>query len=314
MDRPELVLAQLYAFAVLAEELHFGRAAARLGIAQPPLSQQIQRLEKSVGHSLFQRGPGRVTLTAAGRELLPRAERALAELGDGLAAARAAGSGHAGRLRIGFAASLALTVLPNLLLAFRRRYPDVQLDIREMTSAPQLQALRDNVIDIGLIREPPTEDPDLRFRTLLTEPLVAVLPSAHQLAARRSVDPAQLASEPFVLLPRPAGPQLYDRIVEVCTAAGFTPRIAQHAVEWQTVCALVAAGLGVSIAPASVRRIRLSSTAFRTLEPRTARTKIAVAWRADDHDPVVTNLLEVVSPAARSSRRGGSSVSGPGTS
>jgi len=255
-----------------------------------------------------------VTLTAAGRELLPRAERALAELSDGLTAARAAGSGYRGRLRIGFAASLALTVLPNLLLAFRRKYPDVQLDIREMTSAPQLQALRDNVIDIGLIRESPTEDPDLQFRTLLTEPFVAVLPASHSLAARRSIHPGQLADEPFVLLPRPAGPQLYDRIVEVCTDAGFTPRIAQHAVEWQTVCALVGAGLGVSIAPASVRRIRLSATAFRSLEPRTARTEIAVAWRAGDHDPVIRNLLEVVSPAGRSSRPGGWSASGPGTS
>src|SRR5262252_8041787 len=131
MDRPELPLPQLHAFVVLAEELHFGHASARLGIAQPPLSQQIRRLEDRVGHPLFGRGAGRVTLTPAGRELLPAARRALAGLADALAAARAAGAGRAGRLRIGFAASLALTVLPGLLNTFRQRFPGVELDIRE---------------------------------------------------------------------------------------------------------------------------------------------------------------------------------------
>ena len=155
MERPELPLPQLHAFVVLAEELHFGHAAARLGIAQPPLSQQIRRLEEKVGHALFTRAPGRVALTAAGCELLPAARRALTDLANGLAAARAVGSGSAGRLRIGFAASLALTILPGLLRTFRHQFPGVHLDIHEMTTAPQIAALHDKTIDIGLLRDPP---------------------------------------------------------------------------------------------------------------------------------------------------------------
>ncbi|MFF7456860.1 LysR family transcriptional regulator [Kitasatospora sp. NPDC008115] len=296
MSRPELPLPQLHAFTVLAEELHFGHAAARLGIAQPPLSQQIARLEAKVGHPLFVREPGRVALTPAGRELLPAARRALADLADGLAAARAVGSGRAGRLRIGFSASLALTVLPGVLGTFRERYPDVDLDLCEMTTAPQLDALRERTIDVGLLREPPDDDGagPLGFRTVLTEPFLAVLPAGHPLAGRRTVDVAELADEPFVLLPRPVGPRLYDRITELCGTAGFAPRIVQHAVEWQTVCALVGAGLGVSLAPAGIRRLGLREVAFRPVEPRSVRTLVAVAWRREDRSPLVANLLAAV--------------------
>lgn len=207
---------------MLAEELHFGDAAARLGIAQPPLSQQIRRLEDKVGHPLFHRTPAGVTLTPVGRELLPAAQRALADLTAGLAAARAVGSGRAGRLRIGFAASLALTVLPGLLQTFRHRYPDVHLDIHEMTSAPQLAALHEQAIDIGLLREPPVDEPALDFRTVLTEPFVAVLPTAHPLAPQRTVHLADLADSPSSSSPR-VGPQLHDQIIGLCTAAGFAP-------------------------------------------------------------------------------------------
>ncbi|MEY9871464.1 DNA-binding transcriptional LysR family regulator [Streptacidiphilus sp. MAP12-33] len=294
MTRPELPLLQLHAFTVLAEELHFGRAADRLGIAQPPLSQQIRRLEERVGHPLFERGPGGVALTPVGRELLPAARRALAGLDAGLRAARSVGAGERGVLRIGFAASLALTVLPALLRTYRERFPDVALDIREMTSAPQLAALRDGVTDIGLLREPPDDATDLGFLTVLREPFVAVLPAGHRLAAGRTVPLAALADEPFVLLPREVGPQLHDRIVGLCAEAGFTPRIAQRAVEWQTMCALVQAGLGVTLAPASIRRIRLDGVAYRRTTPADARTRVAVAWRRDDRSPLVAHLLEVV--------------------
>ncbi|ASO21278.1 DNA-binding transcriptional LysR family regulator [Actinoalloteichus hoggarensis] len=312
MDRPELPLPQLHAFVVLAEELHFGHAATRLGIAQPPLSQQIRRLEDRVGHRLLCREPGRVTLTPAGRELLPAARLALAGLADGLAAARAVGSGTAGTLRIGFAASLALTVLPGLLRAFRERSPGVTLDIREMTTTPQLAALQDGAVDIGLLREPPPEDEaaGLGFTTVLTEPFVAVLPAGHPLADRRTVPVAALADHPFVLLPRAVGPRLHDQIIGLCTAAGFAPEIAQHAVEWQTVCALVETGLGVSLAPASIRRIRMKGVAFRRVDPDTVRTRVAVAWRADDRNPLVTGLLAAVRPAADATRAAASAARG----
>ncbi|MFI6520870.1 LysR family transcriptional regulator [Spirillospora sp. NPDC050679] len=303
MERPELPLPQLHAFVVLAEELHFGHAAARLGIAQPPLSQQIRRLEDKVGHALFIREPGGVTLTPAGRELLPAAQRVLTGLADGLAAARAVGSGRTGRLRIGFAASLALTVLPDLLRRFRERFPEAHLDIREMTTAPQIAALHDKSIDVGLLREPADDQAGLRFSTVLTEPYAAVLPAADPLAAQRLVPLAQLADRPFVLLPRAAGPGLHDQIIGLCAAAGFTPQVAQHAVEWQTVCALVEAGLGVSLAPAGIRRIRLKGVAFRGIEPGAVRSRVAIAWRPNDPNPLIPHLLAAV-------RQGGGSVAG----
>lgn len=298
MDRPELSLQQLHAFAVLAEELHFGRTADRLGIAQPPLSQQIRRLEAKVGHRLFTRGPGTVALTAAGRQLLPAARRALGELTAGLDAARRIGSGEAGLIRIGFAASLALTVLPGLLRAYRDRFPQVEMEIREMTSAPQVTALRERVIDVGLLREPPDEL-GLATETILTEEFVAVLPAAHPLAARRVLPLDALADEPFVLLPRAAGPRFHDRILSLCREAGFEPRLGQEAIEWQTVCALVQAKLGVSLAPASIRRMRLDGVAYRRISPNDARTTVAVAWRRGDDNPLVARFLEVaVAPRA----------------
>jgi DNA-binding transcriptional LysR family regulator len=293
MDRPEVGLHQLRAFAVLAEELHFGRAAQRLGIAQPPLSQQIRRLEDKVGHPLFDRGSGPVTLTAAGRELLPAAQRALDEVADGLDAARRVGSGKTGRLRIGFAASLAPTVLPGMLRAYRDRFPQVELELREMTTAPQVAALQDHTIDVGLLRDPPNEE-GLVIEDVLSEGFVAILPAAHPLAAHRSVRVEALADEPFVLLPRAVGPTVHDRILEVCAQAGFQPRITQRAVEWLTVTALVEAGLGVSLAPADITRFRLSRVAYRRIDPDHVRTTVALCWRRDERNILVRHFLETV--------------------
>ncbi|GAA4892961.1 DNA-binding transcriptional LysR family regulator [Stackebrandtia albiflava] len=289
MDRLDLSLTQLHAFTVLAEELHFGRAAARLGIAQPPLSQQIQRLETKVGHPLFHRTAAGVTLTAAGSTLLPAARESLGALASGLADARTAAAGRSGRLRIGFAASLALTVLPRVLRDHRTAYPGVTLDIREMTTADQLTALTEHRIDVGVMREPPDVMTGLRFTTLWDEPLVAILPKGHPLAERRTVRTADLAGSPFVLLPRTAGPGLYDRIAGLCTDAGFQPRIAQSAVEWLTVCGLVEIGVGVSIGPACIRRIAMKGIALRRIDPA-ARTRVALGWRAGDPNPLVGNL------------------------
>ncbi|MFC5830587.1 LysR family substrate-binding domain-containing protein [Nonomuraea insulae] len=180
------------------------------------------------------------------------------------------------------------------LNTYRERFPGVRIEIHEMTTAPQIAALHDRRIDVGLLREPPDDEPELGFSTVLSEPFVAVLPAAHPLAAGRTVELARLAGEPFVLLPRDHGPGLHDRIVGMCRAAGFTPEVAQHAVEWQTVCALVEAGLGVSLAPAGIRRIRLRGVAFRGVAPDDVRTSVAAAWRRDDTNPLVARLLEAM--------------------
>ncbi|WP_326815978.1 MULTISPECIES: LysR family substrate-binding domain-containing protein [unclassified Streptomyces] len=151
--------------------------------------------------------------------------------------------------------------------------------------------MRDRTIDIGLLREPPAHDAELGFETLLTEPFVAVLPSAHPFVTQRTVRVEQLADCPFVLLPRAVGPPLYDQITSLCTEAGFTPQVVQHAVEWQTVCALVETGLGMSLAPESIRGMRLKGVAFRKIEPNTARARVAVAWRKRVSNPLVPRLV-----------------------
>jgi DNA-binding transcriptional LysR family regulator len=203
-----------------------------------------------------------------------------------------------GRLRIGFAASLAPTVLAPMLRAYRDRFPQVELELREMTTAPQIAALREHTIDVGLLRDPPGEE-GLVTEEVLSEGFVAVLPAAHPLAAHRSVRVAALADEPFVLLPRTAAPTVHDRILEVCAQAGFQPRIAQRAVEWLTVTALVEAGLGVSLAPAGITRFRLSRVAYRRIDPDRVRTTVALCWRRDERGVLVRHFTET----ARAVRR-----------
>ncbi len=280
---PEIDLRQLRAFVAVAEELHFGRAAARLGIAQPPLSQQIRRLEAKLGHPLFVRGTRRVALTAAGSALLSVARGIFAQLGDGLEAARRAGRGESGRLRVGFPASMALTIMPAVIRRYRDRHPGVELVLRELTTAPQLDALRAGLLDVGFLREPP-EEAMLDHAPVLREGFVAVLPADHPLG--------RLAGEPFILFPRALGPAFHDRITGLCRAAGFAPRIAQEAAEWQTVAGLVEAGFGVSIAPACIARIRLDGVAYRPLSPAAAHTIVALAWRRGERDPVTARFVE----------------------
>ncbi|WP_214415340.1 LysR family transcriptional regulator [Sphaerisporangium fuscum] len=289
--RPELESRQLHAFVVLAGELHFGRAAERLGIAQPPFSQQIRRLEERVGYPLFERTSRGVRLTPAGRQLLPAARQALEQVNSGLEAARRTGRGELGTLRLGFAASLALTVLPGVIAAFRQAHEGVRLEVHEMTTTEQVRALHAERIDVGLVREAVDRE-GLTAEPLLSEEVVAVLPATHPLAGERRVPLEALAGEPLVLFPREHGPEFHDRLVELCRRAGFTPRVAQRAVEWQTVCALVAAGLGVSLAPAGVRRIRITGVAYRRLAGGSPRTTVTLCHRREDSTPLLTRFLE----------------------
>lgn len=287
MDLPEVELRQLRAFTVVAEEAHVGRAAARLGIAQPPLSQQIQRLETKVGHALFTRHPHGMALTPAGEELLETAKSALRLVAQGLDAARRIGRGEAGRLRVGMAASLAASFLPGLVRTFRALHPGVVLDIREMTTDPQATALRDGLIDVGIGRDA-TPSEGVAVRTVAEEPLVAVLPKAHRLARNPDLNPRDLAAETFALFPSSAGAAFHDRILDVCRTAGFTPTVGYEAVEWSTLVAFVAAELAVTIAPKSVP---LAGAVRRALPPE-ALTAVTLARREDDANPLVAAFLD----------------------
>ena len=285
-------LRHLRYFAAVAEELHFGRAARRLGIAQPPLSQQIQRLEETLGCALFTRRP-RVALTPAGEALLAVARRALAQVAQGLDATRRAGRGEAGTLTVGFAASTMLGVLPAVVGAYRERFPAVELRLRELSTGAQTEALRDGTIDVGFLREPWPHEALVR-EPLLREPLVAVLPPGHPLAARRRLPLSALAEEPFVHFPREVAPTLHDQLMALCRAAGFAPRVVQVAQEWLTIVGLVESGLGVSLAPASFRRLRWGGVRYLPLSPRGMLTTIALCRPRGVPSPTADNFLRVV--------------------
>jgi DNA-binding transcriptional LysR family regulator len=279
-------------FVAVAEELSFTRAARRLGLAQPPLSQQIRRLEQQVGAVLFQRLP-RVALTEAGTVFLETARRTLAQLALGVDAAGRVGRGVAGRLTVGFASSVVFTTLPRAFRAFSARYPDVELRLQEMHSGAQLAALRAGTIDVGLLRESPS-DGDLEMETVFREPFIAVLPLRHPLGAQSRIAPRQLAKEPFILFPREIAPTLYDQIAAICRAGDFAPRVKHEALEWYTVTGLVGAGMGVSIAPAGLARLRWPGVVYRPLQPVGVQTSIVLCRRRDSSRGAVESFVRLL--------------------
>ena len=287
-------LRHLRYFVVLAEELHFGRAAKRLFIAQPSLSIQIRDLEQDVGVPLLARTNRRVQLTEAGRAFLDGARRTLADADRAVQDAQRAHRGETGQLSFGFVGSAAYEVLPSLLRAFRAAYPDVELRLQSMTTKEQVTALAERRLDLGLLRLP-LEETALSWRAVTSEPLVAVLPATHPLATRARVPLAALADEPFILYPRADSPAIRDAIIAVCHRAGFSPNIAQESGEMQTILGLVAGGIGVAlvIAPAGYRGT--GDVVFRPLEDEQAPMwEMALAWRADaEQPPVVRAFLSV---------------------
>ncbi len=277
MNRP-IDIRRLQCFVALAEELHFGRAAARLGMAQPPLTQQIQKLEREIGFAVVQRRPRKTALTDAGRALLEGAYRILREMDETAELTRRAGRGESGRVVVGVPPSVMLSGLPDAIRRFREASPHVQVVIRELSTAAIAEGLLQGRLDIGLLRET-RQVGDLDVEVLFHEPVVAVLPSGGRLAGRARLTLADLATESFVLFPRRLGEDLFDRLMASCRDAGFLPRVVQEATQWSSVVAFVEAGLGVAIAPACVERVALAGVIVRRL-------------------PGLTTLVSVCAPAA----------------
>src|SRR2546422_5641688 len=230
---PPIDLRHLRYFVAVAEELSFTRAAQRLGVAQPPLSQQIKQLEELVGSPLFERAP-RVALTDAGGVLLDVARRTLAQVEQGLDAAWRTGRGMAGRLIVGFTSTIVFTEIPRAFAVHARRYPNVELQLREMHSAAQVDALRAGTIDVGLLRESP-DDADLVTETVRRESFIALLSANHAAAKKTRLAPAALGREPFILFPRPFAPRLFDEIAAVCRTGDFYPSVRHEAADWHTI-------------------------------------------------------------------------------
>ncbi len=294
-------LKQLRYFIAVAEEGHFGRAAEKLHRSQPPVSTQIGRLERELGVTLLSRTTRRVELTPAGEVFLAKAKRVLEAAEDARIAVGAAAQGLIGHLTIGFVSSAALSLLPLALRKFRNTYPDVDLNLRELTSAEQRAALLAGDIDVGLVRLPMNTE-DLAVTKVLAEPLLAALPTEHALAQKESVTLAALADVPLISFPKRLVPGAHEHLMDLFAQGGHTPNIVQEAVHLQTIVSLVASGIGVSVLPASARRSPLAGVVYRRLEHEFP-TWLGLVSRRDSPYPVVANFtraaLSVAEEAAR---------------
>ena len=279
-------LRHLRYFVAVGETLHFGRAAERLNISQPPLSRQIAMLERELGVKLFDRSARGVRLTPSGAALLPRAQRLLQEAQTLVGGAGELARGEVAVLNLGFLAASAYGVLPSLLPSFRRARPGIRVTLSEATSDRQLASLMDGSLDAGILL-PPVGRPSLAFLPLAREPLVAALPAARRWPSRLTL--SRLAREPFILFPRQAGPGLHDLITRFCERAGFVPRVEQEAVQMPTIVSLVAAGMGVALVPSSLRSMRRMGVVYRALADAPT-VEIGLAWRVRDVSPAVAAL------------------------
>jgi DNA-binding transcriptional LysR family regulator len=282
-------------FVAVAEQQSFGRAAESLDLAQPSLSLQIKKLERDLGVQLFRRTSRSVELTDAGAALLVEARSLLAQAQIAVETARNAGRGETGKLTIGFYDSAPLVIVPALLGRFRSRYPNVHLAFVELSTREQLTRLARGEIDVGILRGP-VADKEIASRHLADESLLVALPQTHPLADRDAIAPAALRDEPFVLSARAKGSALYDEIIILCHKHGFSPNVAQEANETHTVCGLVAAGIGVSIVPSSVRALHVPGIAYRPLRPR-AMIERCVAWREGAHAPALRAFIAMLPEA-----------------
>lgn len=284
-------------FVALAEECHYGRAAERLRMSQPPLSQQIRLLETELGMQLLTRTTRRVELTEAGRVLYEGAKRALDQLDRSILLAQRVQRGEAGVLRIGFVSTAAFELLSRVLRGFRLRHPEATTELFHLTSAQQAAAFEARTIDVGFLREPPAGD--VEVEVIDRERLFAVLPARHPLARHRSVSVRALRDEPFVMWDRQQTPGIAHTILELCARHGFQPKIALEVTNPPALLSLVAGGVGVSIVPVSARRLRPEKTVFRPIDDVDAFSPMSVAWRSDNANALVNRFIETVHEVCR---------------
>jgi DNA-binding transcriptional LysR family regulator len=293
-------LRHLHYFIAVAEELHFSRAAKRLNISQPPLSQQIRQLEEEIGVRLFNRTKRRVELTSAGQVFLAEARRILTMSEDAVHRTVRADKGEIGQLAMGFIGSANFSVLPQVIREFRRRFPDVEITLTEMNTSQQIEAILDGRLQVGFLRPPQgIEHEGIAAEAIFREPLMVAMPGNHALRGESSIPLRLLAREPFIMIPRQRGPGFFDYIIALCQQEGFSPNVVLEASQFHTIVGLVAAGIGLAIMPASMQRSRIEGVVFRTLAGE-AVTVLKMSWLADNRSLVLHNLLDVARKVVRS--------------
>jgi DNA-binding transcriptional LysR family regulator len=305
-------LRHLRYFIAVAEEGHITRAAARLGIQQPPLSQQIRALERELEVQLFRRRPRGVELTDSGRAFLDEARIILAHVDHAFATTRRTARGEQGRIVVGFTSSAPFVpFVPRVIRAFRESHKLVSLMLEESGTAEMVEGLRSERVDAAFIRSPVADPAGLVVQPLLEEEMLVALPAGHRLApAGRDGDDALnlavFAAETFILYRRPGGPGLYDTIIAACHGAGFSPLVGQEAPRIASTLSLVAAGLGISLVPASLQMLNMDGVVFRRLknEPR-PKAPLNLAYRRSESSPAVRSFIELVRSAASELQAGG---------
>ncbi len=285
-------LRHLRYFLAVAEELNFTRAARRIGIGQPPLSNQIRDLEDEIGAPLFRRMPHGVELTEAGQVFLPEARAIVAKAGQAKTLALRAARGELGRLRVGFTGSAAFSpIVPSSVRSFRRTYPEIDLTLEEAHTTRLLERLGAEELDAVFIRPGHADPPAFRSHTLGEEAMVIALPSGHPLAEAENLPLSSLADEPFVLFPRTAGPSLFDGIIAACRHAGFEPILGQIAPQITSIANLIAVELGVSVVPSAVAQIRVPGVTYVPIAGNGPVARLTLATRRDERSAVVQNFI-----------------------
>ncbi|MEH2072791.1 MAG: LysR family transcriptional regulator [Nostoc sp.] len=287
-------LRHLRYFIAVAEELHFSKAAERLHIAQPPLSQQIQQLEAQLGVELFHRKTKRqVQLTQAGQVFLQEAYQLLAQLQKAIELTQKTARGEKGQLQIGFTSLVTYNLLPVILRQFQEQFPEVELILQELTTSEQERALQERRINVGFAH-PPLEDNTLNQKCIQQEALIVALAETHFLAEQEKISVRSLINENFIMFPRHLGSGLYDQIVSLCQQGNFSPKVTQEAIQMQTIIGLVSAGMGIAIVPSSLQNLQRTGVVYRTVEEKTPLVETAIVWREEDITPVLHEFLQVV--------------------
>ena len=305
-------LRHLRYFLMVAEELSFTRAALRLGLGQPPLSQQIRQLEQEIGAPLFERLPRGVVLTAAGQRLQRDARALLAQAEQALNQARRAGRGELGTLRIGFTPSAAFHPFVTAAIRdYRAGFPEVGLELVEDTTTQLLSRFRSHRLDAAFLRPAEGEADPLQEDLLFEEGMMVALPAGHPLAEQQALPITALSAEAFVLYPRRNGRQLYDSIVESCRAAGFSPRIAQEAPQMSSTVTLIATGLGISLVPASMGQLLATGVTYRPILGPAPVARLSLVWQAGTAPEVTRAFAQLVQRRLRAAPRTVAPSAGP---
>lgn len=279
-------------FVAVAEELHFRRAAERLHMSQPPLSQSIRTLETALGAALLDRTSRQVALTEVGRVFLDHCRPVIALFDESVDAALRAARGEAGTLTVGYAVSAGFEIVPRVLHEFHVRYPGVHVQLRGMSASEQVDGIRKGTVHVGFIREPDNHS-DLVRIPLLKERLLLAYHESSPLAARATISLRDVEQLPFVMSERGRSPGMYDKIVHACRRAGFSPQVVQEASEVQTVLGLVAAGVGVTLVPDQFRQLALPGLRFAALPDVTTQLTLAIVHDAANRSSLVEAFVEV---------------------